>query len=89
MGVAGGSCRVIVLASWDCDESFDKILRVYTSARIEMNVAVFLIFTSQVLRSIGSQRRYQVASKEFKKWKIIYIVKSYSDIDRLLKKYNF
>lgn len=84
MGVAGGSCRVIVLASRDCDESFDKILRVYTSARIEMNVAVFLIFTSQVLRSIES---HQVASKEFKKWKMIYTVKSYYlDIGRLFKK---
>jgi len=45
--VAGGSCRPVVLAFRDCDESFDKILRVYASAKIEMNVAVFLIFTSQ------------------------------------------
>lgn len=47
MGVAGGSCRAVVFAPRDCDESFDKIPRVYAAARIEMNVAVFLIFTSQ------------------------------------------
>ena len=69
MGVAGGSCRAVVLAPRDCDESFDKILRVYASARIEMNVAVFLIFTSRKFYEAltASQRRYQVASKECKK----------------------
>lgn len=36
----------VVFASRDCDESFDKIPGFYASARIEMNVAVFLIFTS-------------------------------------------
>lgn len=67
MGVAGGSCRAVALALRDCDESFDKIPRVYAAARIEMNVAVFLIFTSQqnsLLQALTRDRRHQVASKK-------------------------
>lgn len=67
MGVAGGrAVESVVFASRDCDESFDKIPRVYTSARIEMNVAVFLIFTSQreVLRKALTGSKMSPSGKQ-------------------------